>query len=96
MIGNCYFADNDSIAIGAMKAFKEKGYRIPEDVTFIGFDNSSISSYVEPPLTTVNVAKAYMGKIAVERLISTIHAPDFHPIKIEINTTLIIRKSITD
>lgn len=93
-IADCYFADNDNIAIGAMKAFKEKGYHIPKDIAIIGFDNTPFSSYVDPPLTTVNVPKAYMGKLASERMLSIIHAPEFQPIKIEVNTNLIIRKSI--
>ena len=59
----CYFADNDVIAIGAMRALKEKGYRIPRDVAVIGFDNIAFCSYVEPPLTTVNVPNGYMGRL---------------------------------
>ena len=35
----CYFADNDLIAIGAMKAMKDAGYHIPEDVSIVGFDD---------------------------------------------------------
>ena len=47
-----YFADNDFIAIGAIKAFKSFGKRIPEDVAIIGFDNIPMSSYTDPPLST--------------------------------------------
>lgn len=91
---NCYFADNDEIAIGAMKAFKEKGYSIPEDISIIGFDNMPYASYVDPPLTTVNVPKAYMGKLAAKRLFDIMNDEFHYPIKIEINTDLIRRKSI--
>lgn len=93
-IAPCYFADNDEIAIGAMRAFKEKGYRIPEDIAIIGFDNIPYATYVDPPLTTIDVPKAYMGIVAAKQLMSAIQEKtDFH-IKIEINTNLILRNSI--
>ncbi|MDE6475732.1 MAG: LacI family DNA-binding transcriptional regulator [Erysipelotrichaceae bacterium] len=93
-LASCYFADNDEIAIGAMKAFKEKGYRIPEDIAIIGFDNIPYSTYVEPPLTTIDVPKASMGTLAAQRLIAVIEEPNSAPIKIEMNTTLILRHSV--
>lgn len=92
-LANCYFADNDDIAIGAMRAFQERGYRIPEDIAIVGFDNTPFSPYVNPPLTTVNVSKKYMGKLAAERMLSIIRVPEYHPVKIEVNTNLIIRGS---
>lgn len=93
-IASCYFADNDEIAIGAMRAFKEKGYRIPEDIAIIGFDNIPYSMYVEPPLTTIDVPKAYMGTIAAKRLIEAMEEKTTYHVKVEINTNLIIRNSI--
>ena len=93
-VASCYFADNDEIAIGAMRAFKEMGYRIPEDVAIIGFDNIPYSTFVDPPLTTIDVPKAFMGKIAACFLIEVIKNPSEHHAKIEINTSLVIRNSI--
>jgi len=90
----CYFADNDFIACGAAKAFLEKGYRIPEDVAIVGFDNIPLTSYFDPPLTTVNVPKQYMGEMAVKRLADIIDNPSSHPIKVEISTELEKRKSV--
>lgn len=90
----CYFADNDLIAIGAMKALKQAGYRIPEDIAVIGFDNLPMSSYIEPSLTTINVPKHYMGEMAALRLIELLHAKQFVPIKMEINTNLVKRRSV--
>lgn len=90
----CYFADNDDLAMGAMKAFKERGYKIPDDISFIGFDNTPFSSYVDPPLTTVNVPKYYMGQLAAQRMLAVLKVPEFHPVKIEVSTDLIIRQSV--
>ncbi len=91
---NCYFADNDSIAIGAIKAFQEAGYRIPHDVSIIGFDNIPLCTYVAPALTTINVPKQYMGRMAVQRLIQTLRETEHYPTKIEIRTNLVKRNSI--
>ena len=91
----CYFADNDLIAVGAMKALKEYGYRIPEDIAIVGFDNIPMSTIIEPALTTIHVPKQYMGKIAVQRLITLLTEKGTQPVKIEISTQLVERKSVS-
>ena len=48
------FAASDHIAIGAMRALQENGYKIPEDISVMGFDNTELSGYTNPPLTTKN------------------------------------------
>lgn len=93
-IADSYFADNDLIAAGAMKAFKEAGYHIPEDIAIVGFDNISICAYLDPPMTTVNVPIHYMGQAAVKRLDEVMHTKNYRPVKIEVNTNLIIRQSV--
>ena len=77
-----------------MKYLIRNGYKIPEDISIVGFDNMSYSLYVDPPLTTVNVPKSYMGKIAANRLIEIMNEEFHYTTKIEINTNLIIRKSV--
>lgn len=91
---DCYFADNDHIAIGAMKALKEAGYRIPEDVAVVGFDDIPLCEYLSPPLTTIHVPRHIYGETAVRRLIETVERKDACPIKIEIGTSLKKRKSV--
>ena len=93
-VSSCYFADNDNIAIGAMKAFKQKGYKIPSDVSIIGFDNIPLSTSVIPALSTVHIPKQILGKTAAQRLIDVIHSDEYYPVKIEISPTLIHRKSV--
>lgn len=92
-LAKCYFADNDLIAAGAMKALKEAGYKIPEDISIIGFDNMPLCTYVEPNLTTVNVPVKYMGEMAVARLVNILENKTYFPIKLEVSTNLVIRKS---
>ena len=91
-----YFADNDVIALGAMKALREKGWRIPEDVSVIGFDDVSFSSIASPPLTTLRVPKLELGRTAVRRLHDQIHDQDNTHIKTQMCTTFIERESVRD
>ena len=91
---DCYFADNDLIAIGAMQALKDAGYRLPEDIAVIGFDDIPACEYMVPPLSTINVPKAFMGEVAANRVIQLIENKTDQPLKIEINTRLIRRKSV--
>ena len=90
-LARCYFADNDLIAAGAIKAFREKGLRIPEDVAVVGFDNIPISQILD--LTTINVPKEHLGRQAVLRLLQRIKDPSIPPVKIEIGTSLVDRYS---
>lgn len=89
-----YFADNDMIAIGAMRSFKKHGYRVPEDISIVGFDDISVSGYVEPALTTVHIPRYYMGRIAVQRLLKVAESDEEYRVNIQINGYLKVRHSI--
>lgn len=93
-LAECYFADNDLIAIGAIKAFKSKGYKIPDDISIIGFDNIHESHIIEPSLTTIDIPREFMGQTAARQLIFQILNPVAHPIKIEVSTRLVKRFSV--
>src|SRR5579864_864082 len=66
------FAGNDVIAFGCIRALMEKGIRIPEDISIIGFDNVEMSQITSPPLTTIDQPKYETGKAAVEMLLSMV------------------------
>lgn len=91
-----FFADNDMIALGAMKAFHEKGYRIPEDISLIGFDDLGSSEISTPRLTTIRVFKQEMGQLAVRRLHDVIRDANGIKSKIQICTEFIERDSVKD
>lgn len=93
-MAEAYFADNDLIAAGSMRAFKEAGYRIPEDISIVGFDDMPICEFLEPKLTTMAVPKHRLGELAVERLVSKIQQPTEAVIKIEVSTQLHERESV--
>jgi len=89
-----FFADNDMIALGAMKALIEKKYRIPEDISLIGFDDLVSSEISTPRLTTIRVFKQEMGKMAVRRLIDVIKNGNGIKTKTQICTEFIERDSV--
>ena len=88
-----YFADNDQLALGVMRALISHGYRAPEDVSAIGFDDLEIARYSQPALSTAHVPKSYLGSVAVYRLLSLLEPGEWHPIRIEVGTSLVPRQS---
>jgi len=92
-IPTAVFCTNDMMAIGAMKAIKHAGYKIPDDIAVAGFDDIEFSSLVEPALTTVFINKAAIGKTAVEKLKKMIDKQPVDELVIEHKTKLVIRES---
>ncbi len=60
----------DNIAFGAMKVARERGYKIPEDISFVGINDITTSEYLDVPLTTIGTSDAHMTEKVVEILIS--------------------------
>ena len=90
-----FFADNDIIALGAMRALQEMGYRIPEDVSVVGFDDLPFSEISSPPLTTLRVEKREMGKMAVRRLVELIDGIGTDTVtKIQVCPRIIYRSTV--
>jgi DNA-binding LacI/PurR family transcriptional regulator len=67
------FAANDVMAFGVVQAVLDRGLRIPEDLSLIGFDNIGFSAVVHPPLTTIHQPKYEMGSAAVDILLRLAH-----------------------
>lgn len=66
------FARNDAVAIGAIRAARDLGRRVPDDIAIAGFDNVPMSAYTTPPLTTVNQPTATLGRRAAEFVLDRI------------------------
>lgn len=64
------FASGDTMAIGAMKALKSHGLRIPQDCAVVGFDDIDLSAFWEPALTTIHQPKEMIGRIAFQKLLA--------------------------
>jgi LacI family transcriptional regulator len=89
-----YLCANDIMALGAMKAFKEHGYSLPDDVSLIGFDNLPQTQHVDPPLTTIAVSKRRIARIAVQQLKNHIEDPSAPTVRTLVGGRLIIRDSL--
>ena len=62
------FASDDDSAIGTLKALNEAGWRVPDDVALVGFDDMRLSSFLTPPLTTVRAPTEQVGRVAAQQL----------------------------
>lgn len=89
------FCANDEIAIGAMKALREAGRRVPEDVSLVGFDDIALVEHLTPALTTVRINKEALGSTAVKSLLN--RAADFDAVNVTsmLDVQLIKRDSVT-
>jgi len=86
------FGRNDKLACIGMRAVMDMGYRVPEDISVIGFDNSSLSKYTNPTLTTMEMPRKEIGKTAIEMLHQMIESQTV-PDPVGFQTKLIVRES---
>ncbi|MBF9014973.1 MULTISPECIES: LacI family DNA-binding transcriptional regulator [unclassified Oceanispirochaeta] len=87
----------DIIALGCMKALKNHGLSIPEDISLVGFDNLPSSELSDPPLCSVKVSKSRIGRRAFQLLLRRINDPGTLPYeKVLIGSELILRDSLGD
>jgi DNA-binding LacI/PurR family transcriptional regulator len=84
---------NDDLAFGVLKALKETGRRVPQDLAVIGFDDNECAKNSSPPLTTVRQPLAQMGKDAVEILVRRIKRPASRPVSKRYRPKFIVRKT---
>jgi LacI family transcriptional regulator len=87
------FASNDVMAMGVMDAVRNRGLRVPEDVSIIGFDDIPQAALVRPALTTINQPLEKMGRVAAQMLLDLLHDPERKAARIGLPTQLIIRDS---
>ncbi len=84
----------DILAIGAAKAFYERGVRVPDDISLMGFDDLEISQYLTPGLTTVRQQISLKGEKAVELLIRSINEPELTKQELILPVSLVERESV--
>ncbi len=87
------FGFNDAIAIGAIKAAQERGLRVPEDVSIVGFDDLPYATIVTPPLTTIRQPLAEMGRAGVGLVVRLLDSRRPEAPQIELPTRIIVRES---
>jgi LacI family transcriptional regulator len=87
------FASNDVMAMGVMDAVRNRGLRIPEDVSVVGFDDIPQASLVRPAITTVNQPLEKMGRVATQMLLDLLQHTEKVADRIELPTQLVVRDS---
>ncbi len=88
------FTCNDDAAVGAMAAIHEMGWRIPDDISVIGFDDTEVAVRATPKLSTMFVDKFLMGVLGVRHLYDRATNLDRVPIGMNIHTRLVERDSV--
>jgi LacI family transcriptional regulator len=84
----------DMFAFGLLRALKDEGFKVPADVSVMGFDNILFSQYTDPLLTTLKQPKSLMGNIAMDLLLDIIEGKEVKEKRIIIPTTIIERESV--
>jgi len=87
------FCGNDVLAIGALRAAREMGLNVPQDVSVTGFDDIELAVLAEPALTTVHVPHREMGRRAADMLVQAVRN-EAVPENIELQTDIRLRKSL--
>jgi LacI family transcriptional regulator len=87
------FAFNDMLAIGVMQAARQRGIRVPEELSVLGFDDTFEASIVTPTLTTVRQPLAEMGRMAVNLLVRQLQNQRIEALHVQLETKLIVRES---
>ncbi len=87
------FAANDEAAFGAMAALKDRGLHIPEDIAVVSIDNIDMASVIRPALTTVEVPKQNLARLALQLLVTLKNFPDQRDVSMMAPIELIVRES---
>jgi LacI family transcriptional regulator len=87
------FAGSDQQAFGVYEAARQRGLRIPQDLSVVGFDDLPVARWVSPPLTTVRQPLAEMGRAAAQMLGELIGGLPLRSSRVELSTKLIVRES---
>ncbi len=89
------FAFNDVSAVGAIRAIREAGLRVPQDISVVGFDDVQSAAFQNPALTTIRQPLRDMGDLAAKSVLQQIAAPTAHPTsrQLVVDPELIVRES---
>jgi LacI family transcriptional regulator len=87
------FGFNDNIAIGALRAARSRGLRVPEELSVVGFDDSEQAAIVTPALTTIRQPLAEMGRMAISLLLRLLEHQRVETLSVELATKLVVRDS---
>src|SRR6266481_4374999 len=84
---------NDLTALGALRAIRRKGLRVPDDISVVGFDDIALAEFTEPPLTTVRLPREEIAGKAFEALLASLSDPSRTGAEYQISPQLVVRES---
>jgi LacI family transcriptional regulator len=87
------FCVNDEMAAGVIRGAHELGYRVPEQLSVVGFDDIDMARYLDPPLTTIGVDKHQLGRMAMRHLIDRVEGTVTEVVEDRVSVQLIARGS---
>ena len=87
------FCNVDFYAVQIISALHTIGYRVPDDISVVGFDDLEIAQMIHPQLTTVQINRSAMSQVAVERLVARMEGDISAPVSIHVGARLIVRDS---
>ena len=87
------FVHNDSMAVGALDAAREAGLACPDDISIVGYNNSPLTAFLAPPLTTIHLPGYELGRMAADTVIAMLDEPDVTPHTVSLPPRLIVRGS---
>ncbi|EII2376217.1 TPA: substrate-binding domain-containing protein [Vibrio cholerae] len=88
------FVSNDMMAMGVIQAASQRGLRVPDDLSLIGYDDVHIAKFMTPALTTIHQPKYRLGKAAVDTLLYRLENPDTTAQVVQLEPTLVVRNSV--
>ncbi|MCR4944365.1 MAG: LacI family transcriptional regulator [Clostridium sp.] len=88
------FAFNDEMAIGAIKAIRESGLRVPEDISILGFDGTEIGEYLTPSIATIKRPVGKVSKLAINLLMKKINGEEINEKKVGLESEIVFGDSI--
>ncbi|EJL6479096.1 substrate-binding domain-containing protein [Vibrio cholerae] len=88
------FVSNDMMAMGVIQAASQRGLRVPDDLSLIGYDDVHIAKFMTPALTTIHQPKYRLGKAAIDTLLYRLENPDTTAQVVQLEPTLVARNSV--
>jgi LacI family transcriptional regulator len=87
------FAHNDLLALGALAVLRERGVSCPDDISLVGYNDTPMTAFTHPTLTTISLPGYELGRLAAEMAVTLIEAPQTPPTQLTLPPTLVVRDS---